>query len=53
MLVTPDLLGMTPDFRPRFVRRYADLDRIVRDALRRFSAEVRDGTFPGEEESYP
>ncbi len=53
VLVTPDLLGLTPDFRPRFVRRYADLDRIVRDALTRFAAEVRDGSFPGEEESYP
>jgi 3-methyl-2-oxobutanoate hydroxymethyltransferase len=53
VLVTPDLLGLTPDFRPRFVRRYADLDRIVRDGLRRFTAEVRDGSFPGDEESYP
>lgn len=53
VLVTPDLLGLTPDFRPRFVRRYADLDRAVRDGLRRFAAEVRDGTFPGDEESYP
>ncbi|HET6361561.1 MAG TPA: 3-methyl-2-oxobutanoate hydroxymethyltransferase [Gemmatimonadota bacterium] len=53
VLVTPDLLGLTPDFRPRFVRRYADLDRIVREALTRFAAEVRDGSFPGEEESYP
>jgi 3-methyl-2-oxobutanoate hydroxymethyltransferase len=53
VLVTPDLLGLTPDFRPRFVRRYADLDRIVREALSRFATEVRDGTFPGDEESYP
>ena len=53
VLVTPDLLGMTPDFRPRFVRRYADLDRIVRDALSRFASDVRDGAFPGDEESYP
>lgn len=53
VLVTPDLLGLTPDFRPRFVRRYADLDEVVRAALARFAADVRDGTFPGEEESYP
>jgi 3-methyl-2-oxobutanoate hydroxymethyltransferase len=53
VLVTPDLLGLTPDFRPRFVRRYADLDEVVRAALARFAAEVRDGSFPGEEESYP
>jgi 3-methyl-2-oxobutanoate hydroxymethyltransferase len=53
VLVTPDLLGMTPDFRPRFVRRYADLDEVVRSALARFAADVREGSFPGEEESYP
>ncbi|MGH7565671.1 MAG: 3-methyl-2-oxobutanoate hydroxymethyltransferase [Gemmatimonadota bacterium] len=53
VLVTPDLLGLTPDFRPRFVRRYADLDEVVRAALTRFAADVRDGSFPGEEESYP
>jgi 3-methyl-2-oxobutanoate hydroxymethyltransferase len=53
VLVTPDLLGLTPDFRPRFVRRYADLDEVVRAALARFAADVREGSFPGEEESYP
>jgi 3-methyl-2-oxobutanoate hydroxymethyltransferase len=53
VLVTPDLLGMTPDFRPRFVRRYAELDRAIRDALSRFAADVRGGAFPGDEESYP
>jgi 3-methyl-2-oxobutanoate hydroxymethyltransferase len=53
VLVTPDLLGLTPNFRPRFVRRYADLDETVTRALARFSADVRSGAFPGEEESYP
>jgi 3-methyl-2-oxobutanoate hydroxymethyltransferase len=53
VLVTPDLLGLTPDFRPRFVRRYANLDETVRDALTRFAADVRSGAFPGDEESYP
>ena len=53
VLVTPDLLGLTPDFRPRFVRRYAELDEIVSQALSRFAADVRDGSFPGDEESYP
>lgn len=53
VLVTPDLLGLTPNFRPRFVRRYADLDETVTRALARFSADVRSGAFPGDEESYP
>lgn len=52
VLVTPDLLGLTPDFRPRFVRRYADLDRVVAEALQRFVADVREGRFPGDAESF-
>jgi 3-methyl-2-oxobutanoate hydroxymethyltransferase len=52
ILVTPDLLGLTPDFRPRFVRRYAELGDSARDALRRFTDDVRAGRFPGEEESF-
>lgn len=53
ILVTYDLLGLTPDFRPRFVRRYADLDRAVGDALARFVDDVRTGGFPGQAESWP
>jgi 3-methyl-2-oxobutanoate hydroxymethyltransferase len=52
VLVTPDLLGLTPDFRARFVRRYADLDAVLADALARFVADVREGRFPGEAESW-
>ncbi|MGH7542540.1 MAG: 3-methyl-2-oxobutanoate hydroxymethyltransferase, partial [Gemmatimonadota bacterium] len=53
ILVTYDLLGLTPDFRPRFVRRYAELDRAVGDALARFVDDVRAGGFPGDAESWP
>ncbi|MDX1660896.1 MAG: 3-methyl-2-oxobutanoate hydroxymethyltransferase, partial [Gemmatimonadota bacterium] len=52
VLVTPDLLGLTPDFRPRFVRRYAELGEAMADALERFVADVREGAFPGDAESY-
>lgn len=52
ILVTHDLLGLTPGFRPRFVRRYAELDRTVGQALDRFVADVREGAFPGEAESW-
>jgi 3-methyl-2-oxobutanoate hydroxymethyltransferase len=52
VLVTPDLLGLTPDFRPRFVRRYAELGELSREALRRFTDDVREGRFPGDEESF-
>jgi 3-methyl-2-oxobutanoate hydroxymethyltransferase len=53
ILVTYDLLGLTPDFRPRFVRRYADLDAAVGGALARFVDDVRAGSFPGMAESWP
>ncbi|MDX1622528.1 MAG: 3-methyl-2-oxobutanoate hydroxymethyltransferase [Gemmatimonadota bacterium] len=53
VLVTPDLLGLTPDFRPRFVRRYADLGASIEEALGRFVDDVRQGRFPDEAESYP
>ena len=53
ILVTYDLLGLTPDFRPRFVRRYAELDRTVGDALARFVEDVRAGGFLGDAESWP
>lgn len=52
ILVTHDVLGMTPDFRPKFVRRYADLDEVVSDALARFVADVRERRFPGDAESF-
>jgi 3-methyl-2-oxobutanoate hydroxymethyltransferase len=53
VLVTPDLLGLTPDFRPKFVRRYAELGAAMAEALEHFVADVRAGEFPGEAESYP
>ncbi len=52
ILVTPDLLGLTPDFEPRFVRRYAELGQGMADALGRFAEDVRAGRFPGAEESF-
>jgi 3-methyl-2-oxobutanoate hydroxymethyltransferase len=53
VLVTYDLLGLTPDFRPRFVRRYAELGRELEQSLGRFVADVREGAFPGPDESWP
>lgn len=53
VLVTYDLLGLTPDFDPKFVRRYAELGDLASAALDRFVDDVREGRFPGEAESYP
>lgn len=52
VLVTPDMLGLFEDFQPKFVRRYADLANLVRDAASRYAADVRAGTFPSPHESF-
>ena len=46
VLVTPDLLGLLEDFRPRFVRRYAELGDLIREAAAAYVADVRDGRLP-------
>lgn len=55
VLVFHDLLGFKPPEQtktPKHVRRYADLQTIIADAVRRYADEVRDGDFPGEENSF-
>ncbi|HKF15333.1 MAG TPA: 3-methyl-2-oxobutanoate hydroxymethyltransferase [Gaiellaceae bacterium] len=52
VLVYHDLLGLTEGHLPRFVKRYANLSREIRDALEGYAEEVRAGTFPGEEHTY-
>ena len=52
VLVMHDLLGLTEEFRPRFVRRYAALAETVRSAVRKYDSDVKKGRFPNESESY-
>jgi 3-methyl-2-oxobutanoate hydroxymethyltransferase len=52
VLVYHDLLGLTEGHLPRFVKRYANLSREIRDALEQYAQEVRDGTFPAGEHTY-
>ena len=52
ILVTPDMLGIQTRFRPRFARRYAELGREMDAAFRRYRADVKDGGFPADSESY-
>ncbi|QXD16298.1 3-methyl-2-oxobutanoate hydroxymethyltransferase [Rhodocaloribacter litoris] len=52
VLVTHDALGLTTDFNPRFVRRYARLDQVITDAVQAYIQDVRDRAFPSDEESY-
>jgi 3-methyl-2-oxobutanoate hydroxymethyltransferase len=52
VLVTPDLLGLFDELRPRFVKQYADLGAEVRRAAQAYCREVREGTFPAAEHSF-
>ena len=52
VLVTPDLLGLFDELRPRFVKQYADLGREVREAAEAYCREVREGVFPSEEHGF-
>ncbi len=52
VLVTHDLLGLTKEFHPRFVRRYAALADTIVEAVEHYVADVRAAGFPSEEESY-
>jgi len=49
--VVNDILGLFTEFVPRHAKRYADLDRICRDAFAAYAGEVRQGAFPGPEHS--
>ncbi|MAR11296.1 MAG: 3-methyl-2-oxobutanoate hydroxymethyltransferase [Blastopirellula sp.] len=52
VLVTPDLLGITCGYVPRFVKRYADLGSQIREAVTSYVDDVRNGSFPANEQSY-
>ncbi|HEX7221273.1 MAG TPA: 3-methyl-2-oxobutanoate hydroxymethyltransferase [Burkholderiales bacterium] len=52
VLVFHDVVGMYAGFRPTFVKRYAEAGGAIRDAVARYAAEVKDGSFPGEGQSF-
>ncbi|MBP6510983.1 MAG: 3-methyl-2-oxobutanoate hydroxymethyltransferase, partial [Candidatus Kapabacteria bacterium] len=52
ILVWTDMMGMSTEFRPRFVRRYAELHEVMTSAVQRYVTDVRGHDFPGPEESY-
>ncbi|SRR6266542_9850 len=51
VLVLPDLLGLNDGFAPKFLKRYADLAGVTRDAIGRYATEVREGSYPDAEHS--
>jgi 3-methyl-2-oxobutanoate hydroxymethyltransferase len=52
VLVLPDLLGLNDAFKPKFLKRYANLADEVRKALTTFAEEVREGKYPDEGHSF-
>ena len=52
VLVLPDLLGLNEGFSPKFLRRYADLAGVIRDAVRAYAADVREGRYPAPEHGF-
>ena len=52
VLVIDDMLGLFTEFRPKFVKRYADLGRDADAAIAAYAAEVRARAFPGDEHSF-
>ncbi len=52
VLVTHDMIGMTYEFNPRFLRRYLDLYSEMSNAFSSYIKDVKSGDFPNEEEQY-
>ena len=52
ILVLYDMLGLNPDFKPKFLKRFADLGEATVAALGAYKGEVRAGTFPAAEHCY-
>ncbi|OQW95556.1 MAG: 3-methyl-2-oxobutanoate hydroxymethyltransferase [Verrucomicrobia bacterium A1] len=52
VLVVNDVLGLYGEFKPKFVKRYANLGPEIQKAFAQYKKEVEDGSFPGPEHSY-
>ena len=52
VLVTHDMLGITKEFRPRFLRVYTDLYEEITKAAQSYLTDVKEGSFPNEKEQY-
>jgi 3-methyl-2-oxobutanoate hydroxymethyltransferase len=46
------MLGLNNDFSPRFLRRYANLEAVMDNAIKHYVDDVKSGDFPNEQEQY-
>jgi 3-methyl-2-oxobutanoate hydroxymethyltransferase len=52
VLVIHDMLGINTEFKPRFLRKYADLHNIITSAVQHYVSDVKSRDFPNEKEQY-
>lgn len=52
VLVYQDMLGMYSDFTPKFVKKYADMGNIMKEAFRNYIKDVKSGSFPTEQHTF-
>jgi len=52
VLVVNDILGLNSEFKPKFVKRYANLETVVKNAVAEFKQEVLAGKYPDKEHTY-
>jgi 3-methyl-2-oxobutanoate hydroxymethyltransferase len=52
VLVMQDMLGITKEFKPRFLRRYADLHGTITNAVSQYVADIKSSDFPNDDEKY-
>lgn len=52
VLVFHDLVGYSNGYTPKFVKRYADLENVIKKAVSNYAQDVREGVFPGDDFSY-
>ena len=52
IVVTDDILGKFTDFKPKFVKKYADLHNVVLESVTQYKNEVKNQIFPSDEESF-
>ena len=52
VLVTHDILGLFEAFKPKFVKRYAEIGNEMKNAFKKYAEEVRQNNFPSDEYSF-